>query len=312
VLWPILHYRLDLAEFSRRDLSGYRRVNVHFANHIADWLRPDDIIWVHNYHLIPLAKMLRDRGHRNRIGFFLHVPFPPPEILTALPNHEWLIPQLGAYDLVGFQTETDATNFARYLEGECRLPKRGAYAFQSDERTVRIGVFPSGIETNVFSRLARRSARSPLVHNVLQSLAGRTMVIGVDRLDHSKGIAQRLDAFERFLAINPDWRGRVTYLQITPKGRSEMQEYAEMERTISEAAGRINGTYGEVAWTPIRYVNRAYSRSVLAGLYRSARAALVTPLRDGMNLVAKEYIAAQDPADPGVLILSRFREPRQI
>jgi len=306
VLWPILHYRLDLAEFSRRDLSGYRRVNVHFANRIADWLRPDDVVWVHNYHLIPLAKMLRDRGYRNRIGFFLHVPFPPPEILTALPNHEWLIPQLGAYDLVGFQTESDATNFARYLEGECRLQKRGAYAFQSDERTVRIGVFPSGIETNVFSRLARRSARSPLVHNVLQSLAGRTMVIGVDRLDHSKGIAQRMDAFERFLAIYPDWRGRVTYLQITPKGRSEMQEYADMERTISEAAGRINGTYGEVAWTPIRYVNRAYSRSVLAGLYRSARAALVTPLRDGMNLVAKEYIAAQDPADPGVLILSRF------
>jgi len=119
VLWPILHYRLDLAEFSRRDLSGYRRVNVHFANRIAEWLRPDDVVWVHDYHLMPLAKMLRERGHRNRIGFFLHVPFPPPEILTALPNHEWLIPQLSAYDLVGFQTENDATNFARYLENEC-------------------------------------------------------------------------------------------------------------------------------------------------------------------------------------------------
>ena len=306
VLWPILHYRLDLAEFSRRDLSGYRRVNVHFANQIADWLHPDDVIWVHNYHLIPLAKMLRDRGHRNRTGFFLHVPFPPPEILTALPNHEWLIPQLGAYDLVGFQTESDATNFARYLEGECRLQKRSAYTFQSGERTVRIGVFPIGIETNVFNRLARRSAHSPLVHHVLDSLAGRAMVIGVDRLDYSKGLVQRMDAFERFLAVYPDWRAKVTYLQITPKSRSETQESADMERTISEAAGRINGTYGEVAWTPIRYVNRAYSRSVLAGLYRSARAALVTPLRDGMNLVAKEYIAAQDPADPGVLILSRF------
>jgi trehalose 6-phosphate synthase len=134
VLWPILHYRLDFAEFSRRDLSGYRRVNVHFANQIADWLRPDDVVWVHNYHLIPLAKMLRDRGHRNRIGFFLHVPFPPPEILTALPNHEWLIPQLAAYDLIGFQTESDATNFARYLEGESRLQKRGAYTFQAGER----------------------------------------------------------------------------------------------------------------------------------------------------------------------------------
>ena len=306
VLWPILHYRLDLAEFSRRDLSGYRRVNALFAAQINDWLRPDDVVWVHDYHLIPLAKMLRDRGHRNPIGFFLHVPFPPPEILTALPNHEWLIPQLSAYDLVGFQTENDATNFARYLENECRLEKRGAYTFRSAERTVRIGVFPIGIETNEFSRLARRSVRSALVRNVVDSLAGRAMVIGVDRLDYSKGLAQRMDAFERFLAMYPDWRGKVTYLQITPKSRSEIQEYADMERTISEAAGRINGSYGEIAWTPIRYVNRAYSRSVLAGLYRSARAALVTPLRDGMNLVAKEYIAAQDPDDPGVLILSRF------
>jgi trehalose 6-phosphate synthase len=180
--------------------------------------------------------MLRDRGHRNRIGFFLHVPFPPPELLTALPNHEWLIPQLAAYDLVGFQTESDATNFARYLETECRLKKRGAYTFQSVERTVRIGVFPIGIETNVFNRLARRSARSPLIYNVLDSLAGRAMVIGADRLDYSKGLAQRLDAFERFLAIYPDWRGRVTYLQITPKSHSEIQEHADMERTISEAA----------------------------------------------------------------------------
>ena len=306
VLWPILHYRLDLAEFSRRDLSGYRRVNALFANEMNEWLLPDDIVWVHDYHLIPLAKMLRDRGHQNRIGFFLHVPCPPPEILTALPNHEWLIPQLSAYDLVGFQTQNDATNCARYFESECRLPKRAALTYQAGERNVRIGVFPIGIETNEFNRLARRSVRSAMVRNVVDSLAGRAMVIGVDRLDYSKGLAQRLDAFERFLAVYPDWRGKVTYVQITPKSRSEIQEYADMERTISEAAGRINGTYGEIAWTPIRYVNRAYSRSVLAGLYRWARAALVTPLRDGMNLVAKEYVAAQDPEDPGMLILSRF------
>jgi trehalose 6-phosphate synthase len=266
VLWPILHYRLDLALFSRRDLSGYRRVNVHFANRLSSLLTPDDIVWVHDYHLIPLAKMLRERGHHNRIGFFLHVPFPPPEILTALPHHEWLIPQLSAYDLAGFQTENDATNCARYLENECRLQKLGAYEFQNGERTVRLGVFPIGVEAEEFNRLARRSLRSPLVQNMVESLAGRAMMIGVDRLDYSKGLAERLDAFERFLATYPDWRGQVTYLQITPKSRSEIQEYAEMERTISEAAGRINGTYGEIAWTPIRYVNRAYSRSVLAGL----------------------------------------------
>jgi trehalose 6-phosphate synthase len=234
------------------------------------------------------------------------VPFPPPEIITALPNHEWLIPQLSAYDLVGLQTKNDATNLARYFENECRLRKRGEFAYQANGHIVRIGVFPIGIETAEFNRIARRSVRSPLVQNVLESLAGRAMVIGVDRLDYSKGLAQRMDAFERFLTVYPDWRGKVTYLQITPKSRSEIQEYAEMARSISTAAGRINGAYGEVAWTPIRYVNRAYSRTVLAGLYRAASAALVTPLRDGMNLVAKEYVAAQDEKDPGVLILSRF------
>jgi trehalose 6-phosphate synthase len=306
VLWPILHYRLDLAEYSRRDLSGYRRVNAHFANQLHDLIEPDDVVWVHDYHLIPLAKMLRDRGHRNRIGYFLHVPFPPPEILTTLPNHDWLIPQLSSYDLVGFQTENDASNFARYLEKECRLRESAHFTYQTGERTVRVGVFPIGVETTKFSRLARRSVRSPLVRNVLDSLAGRAMMIGVDRLDYSKGLAQRMEAFERFLAIYRDWRGKVTYLQITPKSRSKIREYADMERTISEAAGRINGAYGEAAWTPIRYVNRAYSRGALAGLYRSARVGLITPLRDGMNLVAKEYIAAQDAADPGALILSRF------
>jgi trehalose 6-phosphate synthase len=273
---------------------------------LDELLEPDDVIWVHDYHLIPLAKMLRERGHRNRIGYFLHVPFPPPDILTALPNHNWLIPQLSAYDLVGFQTENDAANFARYLETECRLQKRSGYTFQTAGRTMRIGVFPIGIETAEFSRLAIRSVRSAMVQNVLGSLAGRAMMIGVDRLDYSKGLAQRMDAFERFLAIYPDWRSKVTYLQITPKSRSEIREYADIERTIGEAAGRINGAYGEAAWTPIRYVNRAYSRSALAGLYRSACVGLVTPLRDGMNLVAKEYIAAQDAENPGVLILNPY------
>ncbi len=306
VLWPILHYRLDLAEFHRRDLSGYRRVNEHFANQLHELLREDDVVWVHDYHLIPLARMLRERGHKNRIGFFLHIPFPPPEILTALPNHESLIPQLGDYDLVGFQTRGDANNCARYFEYECGYRPLSGFRFQTPDRQTRVGVFPIGIETPAFSRAARRSVRSPMVRNVVDSLSGRAMIIGVDRLDYSKGLEQRLDAYERFLALHPDWRNKVTYLQITPKSRSEISEYVDMERAVNTAAGRINGTYGEAAWTPIRYVNQAYSRQALAGLYRSARVALVTPLRDGMNLVAKEYVAAQDAEDPGVLILSRF------
>jgi trehalose 6-phosphate synthase len=174
-----------------------------------------------------------------------------------------------------------------------------------DERTMRVGAFPVGIETKEFTRRARRAARSSFVRKVRDSVPGM-LVLGVDRLDYTKGITLRLEAFERFLVANQKWRGQVTYLQITPRSRSGIPEYADMEREIDSAAGRINGTYGEVAWTPVRYVNRAYTRTALAGLYRSARVALITPLRDGMNLVAKEFVASQDADDPGVLILSRF------
>ena len=305
VLWPILHYRVDLAEFSRRDLSGYLRVNDHFARELDHVLEPDDLVWVHDYHLMPLARALRERGHRNRIGFFLHIPCPPPEMLTALLYHERLIPSLCDYDLVGFQTGDDAFNFSRYLTRECGLHSRD-FNFTVADRTMCIGVFPVGIETAAFARLARRSERLPFVQHVLKSLVGRSLIIGVDRLDYSKGIGHRLSAFERFLQTQPEWRGKVTYLQIAPKSRADIPEYADMGEDIGAAAGRINGAYGEADWTPIRYINRAYSRATLAGLYRGARAGLVTPLRDGMNLVAKEYVAAQNPDDPGVLILSRF------
>ncbi len=306
MLWPVLHYRLDLAEFTSRSLAGYMRVNEQFAAQLHALLRPDDIVWVHDYHLLPLAKTLRDRGWQNRMGFFLHVPFPPPEVLTALPKHERVILSLCHYDLIGFQTERDADNFTRYLRDECRMPSRDPKTFIAGQRTVRVGAFPVGVESARFNRLARRMVRSSFVKEVRASLADRAMIIGVDRLDYSKGIAVRMDAFEHFLADNPAWRGAVTYLQIAPRSRSEIVEYAAMERRLGETVARVNGRYGEAAWTPIRYVNRAYSRSALAGLFRSSRAALVTPLRDGMNLVAKEYVCAQDADDPGVLILSRF------
>ena len=306
VLWPILHYRLDLAEFTRRDLGGYFRVNEFFASNLEKVLRPDDVVWVHDYHLIPLAKTLRERGHRNRIGFFIHIPFPPPEILTALPNHDQLIPTLCHYDLVGFQTEVDAANFSRYVANECGLPWANGNSFHFGNRIVQIGTFPVGVETEAFSRLARRAIETVFVREVLDSLSGRAMIIGVDRLDYTKGLPERMNAFERFLTKFPEWRGKVTYLQITPRSRTGIPEYADMGRAVGEAVGRINGGFGEASWTPVRYINKAHSRTALAGLYRAARAGLVTPLRDGMNLVAKEFVAAQNADDPGVLILSRF------
>ena len=306
VLWPILHYRLDLAEYTLRDLTGYLRVNEHFADELHKILRPDDVIWVHDYHLIPLAAALRERGHRNRIGFFLHIPLPPSEILTALPNHERLFPTLLHYDLVGFQTETDSLNFARYLITECKVPSRDLQVFLANGRAVQVGVFPVGVAATELQQWAERGVRSPFVRRVTDSLAGRAMIIGVDRLDYSKGIVPRMEAFERFLLANQNWRGRVTYLQIAPRSRFKIREYIEVEQQVSTTAGRINGSLGDVDWTPIRYVNQSYPRSSLAGLYRCSRVGLVTPLRDGMNLVAKEFAATQNPTDPGVLILSRF------
>jgi trehalose 6-phosphate synthase len=305
VLWPILHYRLDLAEFSRRDLSGYLRVNEHFADELAKMLQPDDLVWVHDYHLFPLAKALRARGFVNRVGFFLHIPMPPPEILAAMPNHEPLISALQHYDLVGFQTDGDAANFARYLAKEMGLPSHMSLRLGGGERAVRIGTFPVGIETRRFARMAERAVRTGMVEEVLRSIPGALM-IGVDRLDYSKGIPQRMEAYERFLVARPEWHGKITYLQITPKSRSQIREYADIQQAVNATAGRINGAYATASWTPVRYVNRPYSRTALSGLYRASRVGLVTPMRDGMNLVAKEYVAAQDPEDPGVLILSRF------
>jgi trehalose 6-phosphate synthase len=218
------------------------------------------------------------------------------------------------YDVVGFQTDGDVQNFVRYLISEHNQMQQ-TRVFKTAGRHVTlsvngqqtlVGSFPVGIEPRAFSRLARSNEQSSLVKDLLASLGGRSLVIGVDRLDYSKGLIERLDAYDIFLARHSEWLGKLTYLQITPTSRAEIPEYSELQEALDAAAGRINGKYGEVSWTPIRYVNRVYSRSVLAGLYRTARVGLVTPLRDGMNLVAKEYVAAQNSDDPGVLILSRF------
>jgi trehalose 6-phosphate synthase len=306
VLWPILHYRVDLQAYSRADHSGYMRVNCQFADKLSAFLREDDVIWVHDYHLMPLARELRARGRLNPIGFFLHIPCAPLDILRTLPHHEEILGALTYYDLIGFQTENDCDNFAAYL---LTIPgaKRGrGQTFEVDGRQTRIGAFPVSIETATYARLARNAGRSPLIKEIKESLTGLHLALGVDRLDYSKGIIQRINAFDRFLEVNPEWRSRVTLLQITPRSRSDIKDYTAIENEVTTLIGRVNGRYGEAFWTPIRYVNRFHSRAALSGIYRAADVALVTPLRDGMNLVAKEYVAAQDAEDPGVLILSQF------
>ncbi|WP_084539788.1 alpha,alpha-trehalose-phosphate synthase (UDP-forming) [Azorhizobium doebereinerae] len=306
VLWPILHYRVDLAEFHRSDLSGYIRVNRNFAEHVSKIIEDDDILWVHDYHMMPLARYLRERGHKNRIGFFLHIPMPPPELIQTLPRHGEIIGSLAHYDLLGFQTENDKENFGRYLESRGGQATADRKAYDIGGRRVRVGAFPVAIETESFARRARHAMRTNFMKDFKASLGDKKMVLGVDRLDYSKGIPNRLEAFETLLRTTPEWHQKVTFVQITPKSRTEVPEYAEMDRYVSTKAGQINGDYGHVSWTPLRYVNRTYSRSALAGLYRAADVAMVTPLRDGMNLVAKEFVAAQDPENPGVLLLSQF------
>jgi trehalose 6-phosphate synthase len=306
VLWPVMHYRLDLAAFNNIDLSGYLRVNRHFAESIATLVQPDDMIWVHDYHLFPLAKDLRARGIENPIGFFLHVPCPPADFSRALPQHLETLGTLGHYDLVGTQTERDAENLGAYFEEALGAAPRGNGTYQLEKRRVQVKAFPVSINTRVYARAARHATSAATVADLRESLGGKKLILGVDRLDYTKGIPDRIRAFGHFLEQNPAWRERVTFLQVTPKSRSAVPEYSDLEKEVSTLVGSINGAHGGPAWTPIRYVNRSFSRGVLAGMYRAADVGLVTPLRDGMNLVAKEYVAAQDPSAPGALILSQF------
>jgi len=245
-------------------------------------------------------------GLANRIGFFLHIPWPSPDLASVLPAYETLIRSLAAYDLVGFQTARDASNFAECLTRDGIARSVGDGLFETENRRFRVGAFPIGIETETFAKAAQDAVRKPVVRRMRESLQNRKLIIGVDRLDYSKGIPQRIEAFHCFIETNAGARDRVSYLQITPKSRSEVPEYQTMQTQVAELVGHTNGEFGDIDWVPIRYVNKNVGRSTLAGLYRIARVGLVTPLRDGMNLVAKEYVAAQAPDDPGVLVLSRF------
>jgi trehalose 6-phosphate synthase len=288
-LWPLLHWRMGLAQFRREEFDAYCRVNAQFADRLVPLLRADDVIWVHDFHLFPLARLLRERGCRARIGFFLHVPFPPASLFGALPKAEQLLDDLRHFDLLGLQTAQDAAHLA---------------AAMGDG--IRVGAFPIGIDAAAFADDAARTAGGPEGRRLADSLSGRALVLGMDRLDYSKGLPHRMAGFARLLARFPQHRRRVTLLQVTPVSRGEVAQYRALRRELDELAGRINGEHGEPDWIPIRWITRAVPRATLAGYCRIARVGLVTPLRDGMNLVAKEFVAAQDPADPGVLVLSRF------
>jgi trehalose 6-phosphate synthase len=306
VLWPVFHYRLDLADFDAVSIDGYRRVNQLFARKLLPLLKDDDIVWIHDYHLIPLAAELRALGCRQRIGFFLHIPLPPPLILAAIPGHDWLIRALFAYDLVGFQSQADLDHFARYVESEAHAQRVDTGRWRAFGRTVQAGAFPIGIDVQEFTALAEAPDAVEMYLRMKDEYSRRKLLVGVDRLDYSKGLPQRMRAFRELLDKHPETRNSATLIQIASPSREDVGAYTDILHELESLCGSINGNFGELDWMPVRYIHRTVPRARLPGLYRASRVALVTPLRDGMNLVAKEFLTAQDPEDPGVLVLSRF------
>jgi len=306
VLWPVFHYRLDLARFEPEHWERYVSTVRRFAKALSGLLQPDDVIWVHDYHLIPLAAELRALGVDQKIGFFLHIPFPAPDVLAAAPQHRELIRALFDYDLVGLQTHADVGNFGRFVyeaEDGTVLPDG---RLKLEGKTVLAKSFPIGIDVDSFRAMARTEEADYHIQTLQRRTIASAFVIGVDRLDYTKGIAERFRAFQRLVDNYPDYRTSVTLMQIAPPTREEVLAYAEMREDLEQLSGHINGELGNYDWTPVRYIHRHVPRDTLAALLRGSQVGLVTPLRDGMNLVAKEYVAAQDDDNPGVLILSRF------
>ena len=305
-LWPLLHSMPELMTFDRRNAQIYRQVNERLAEALQPMLRADDLIWIHDYHLMGMPQALRSRSVRAPIGFFLHIPFPSADMLASVPEAGALLRDLLAADLLGFQTENDVENFA---EVACRIGDavRMPNGWLSvGGRRVRLGVFPVEIEAHDFAAVAEDAWRAAPTERLRRSLGGQRLVLGVDRMDPTKGLLQRVAGYRRLLETRPELRRRVTFLQIAAESRKDVVAYRDLRSAVEREAGSINSEFSEPDWMPLRLVARAGARSTIAGYMREARVGLVTPLRDGMNLVAKEYIAAQDPHDPGVLILSRF------
>jgi trehalose 6-phosphate synthase len=302
-LWPLFHYFPDRVTHEQSHYEAYQAVNARFAQQLVKVLQPGDAVWVHDYHLIPLGRELRQLNFQGPLGFFLHIPFPHMQLLRLLPDHPALVQELCQYDLLGFQTDSDVNSFLSCLDPP-RLELPPNRRIDVAGRTVTLGSYPIGIDVESVSNEAVATFGQDTVQRMIVSLMGRRLIVGVDRLDYSKGLTERFSAYEHFLERFPDNQGNVTFLQVAPPSRGDVLAYNDIRRGLEQSAGRLNGRFAEADWTPIRYLNRDFTHATLMGFLRAAKVALVTPVRDGMNLVAKEFVAAQDPEDPGVLILS--------
>ncbi len=304
-LWPALHSRADLIRASEEDYLSYREVNAFMARALLRFGKPDTAFWIQDYHFLALGAELRDRGLTQPIGFFLHTPWPGPAMMQGVPHHRELIEAMLAYDLIGFQTQDDCENFLNYVSSELALEIENGVITSRQSRT-RVAVFPIGIDVEKFAVQAAKAVSHPDVSRLRRSLNGEKLAIGVDRLDYSKGLINRIKAFDRMWTSQPALARTVSLLQIATPSRGAIEAYGNLQNELAKLVSDVNGRHGEVDWTPIRYLNKGFGQTVLAGLYRTAQVGVVTPLHDGMNLVAKEYVAAQNPADPGVLVLSKF------
>ena len=303
-LWPLLHSYPARVVIRHDAYRAYRRVNRRFAEALSPMLEDGDLVWVQDYHLIPLGQELRQLGWKGKIGYFLHTPFPPAETFAILPWARPLAESLLAYDLIGVHTSRYEFNLIDTLVTELGgSATGGSYARGQD--TVRAAVHPIGIDAALFEGWANAAATEPVEALLPQISPRQRVILGVDRLDYTKGVPARLRVFEHVLEHNPSLRGKVVMVQISAPSRSRIPEYMEETAEVDQLVGRINGRFSEAGWMPVHYLYRSYSQRELAGFFRQADICLVTPLRDGMNLIAKEFVASQGP-DPGVLVLSKF------
>jgi alpha,alpha-trehalose-phosphate synthase [UDP-forming]/trehalose-phosphatase len=298
-LWPLLHAFTSRVRYLDDEWQCYGDANRAYAQLVMEAGGRSAMVWVQDFHLLLCGRELRRAGHQGRIGFYLHVPFPPLDVFDTMPWANETMAALLEYDRVGVQCQRWAENFI--------ATARGLLGAEGERRArEQVSVIPVGIDPDRFAEAASTAPLNGDLGAFESMLGGRKLILGVDRLDYSKGIPERLEAFARLLERFPEWRGKVSFVQVSVPTRSEVSEYAELRSRVESLVGRINGAFGEADWTPVRYLYRSYDQGTLARLYRLAAVGLVTPLRDGMNLVAKEYVAAQDQADPGVLVLSKF------
>ncbi len=307
-LWPLFHDLSRPPVFDTGWWEAYEAVNRRFARAVLDATGPDDAIWIHDYHLLLAPRMIREERPDALILFFLHIPFPPPEIFRRLPWRDELARGMLGADLIGFHTEAYAENFRRVaLASASGIGWTAEGELLVEGRAARVGAFPISVDFDSWTELARTPEVEREVAKIRQRLGDRKVILGIDRLDYTKGIPERLAAFEDLLEEQPDLRGRAVLIQVAVPSRTRVREYRALKREVEEMVGRINGRFTdhEAVRIPVHYLYRSVSRTRLAALYGAADVALVTPLKDGMNLVAKEYVACR-PDEGGALVLSEF------